>query len=120
MSMLPQEIIAAKRDGMALEGADIASFVAGFTKGSVSHAQAAAFAMAVYFQGMSMEERVALTLAMRDSGTVLDRSDLDGPVADKHSTGGAGHHGSLTLAPIHAALANYGPKVAGHGLGQPR
>lgn len=117
MSMLPQEIIAAKRDGKALEGADIASFVAGFTKGSVSHAQAAAFAMAVYFQGMSMDERVALTLAMRDSGTVLDWSDLDGPVADKHSTGGVGDNVSLMLAPILAALGIYVPMISGRGLG---
>ena len=69
MTLLPQEIIALKRDGAALDPADIAAFVAGFTKGTVSHAQAAAFAMAVYFQGMGMDERVALTLAMRDSGT---------------------------------------------------
>src|SRR5690606_21420013 len=117
MSMLPQEIIAAKRDGMALQGADIASFVAGFTKGSVSHPQAAAFAMAGYCQGMSMDERVALTLAMRDSGTVLDWSDLDGPVADKHSTGGVGDNVSLMLAPILAALGIYVPMISGRGLG---
>jgi thymidine phosphorylase len=117
MSMLPQEIIAAKRDGLALDPASIEAFVGGYTKGSVSHAQAAAFAMAVYFQGMSMEERVALTLAMRDSGAVLDWSDLDGPVADKHSTGGVGDNVSLMLAPILAALGIYVPMISGRGLG---
>ncbi|WEJ59097.1 thymidine phosphorylase [Devosia sp. FJ2-5-3] len=117
MSHLPQEIIALKRDGHRLEAADISAFVAGFTEGSVSHAQAAAFAMAVYFQGMGMDERVALTLAMRDSGTVLDWSDLDGPVADKHSTGGVGDNVSLMLAPILAALGIYVPMISGRGLG---
>src|SRR5690606_12729305 len=117
MTLLPQEIIALKRDGAALDPADIAAFVAGFTKGTVSHAQAAAFAMAVYFQGMGMDERVALTLAMRDSGTVLDWSDLDGPVADKHSTGGVGDNVSLMLAPILAAIGIYVPMISGRGLG---
>jgi thymidine phosphorylase len=117
MTHLPQEIIALKRDGAALDPSDIAAFVAGFTKGAVSHAQAAAFAMAVYFQDMSMDERVALTLAMRDSGTVLDWSDLDGPVADKHSTGGVGDNVSLMLAPILAAIGIYVPMISGRGLG---
>jgi thymidine phosphorylase len=117
MTLLPQEIIALKRDGAALDPADIAAFVAGFTKGTVSHAQAAAFAMAVYFQDMGMDERVALTLAMRDSGTVLDWSDLDGPVADKHSTGGVGDNVSLMLAPILAAIGIYVPMISGRGLG---
>ncbi len=117
MTHLPQEIIALKRDGLALDTADIAAFVSGFTNGKVSHAQAAAFAMAVYFQGMTMDERVALTLAMRDSGTVLDWSDLDGPVADKHSTGGVGDNVSLMLAPILAAIGIYVPMISGRGLG---
>lgn len=117
MTHMPQEIIALKRDGKNLDSADIAAFVSGFTGGSVSHAQAAAFAMAIYFQGMTMGERVALTLAMRDSGTVLDWSDLDGPVADKHSTGGVGDNVSLMLAPILAALDIYVPMISGRGLG---
>ncbi|HEX8416005.1 MAG TPA: thymidine phosphorylase, partial [Methylobacterium sp.] len=75
------------------------------------------FAMAVYFQDMPMPERVALTLAMRDSGTVLDWSDLDGPVADKHSTGGVGDSVSLMLAPILAAIGIYVPMISGRGLG---
>jgi thymidine phosphorylase len=117
MTQMPQEIIALKRDGHILDSADIEAFVSGFTGGSVSHAQAAAFAMAVYFQGMTMGERIALTLAMRDSGEVLDWSDLDGPVADKHSTGGVGDNVSLMLAPILAALDIYVPMISGRGLG---
>lgn len=117
MTMLPQETIARKRDGHALPADEIAAFIAGLSKGTVSHSQAAAFAMAVYFQDMTMPERVALTLAMRDSGTVLDWSDLDGPVADKHSTGGVGDNVSLMLAPILAAIGIYVPMISGRGLG---
>ncbi|MFY8099894.1 MAG: thymidine phosphorylase, partial [Allorhizobium sp.] len=117
MSFLPQEIIAAKRDGKPLDAAQIGAFIAGFADGSVSHAQAAAFAMAVYFQDMTTPERVALTEAMRDSGTVLDWSDLDGPVADKHSTGGVGDNVSLMLAPILAACGLFVPMISGRGLG---
>ena len=117
MVFLPQEVILKKRNGETLAPDDIAAFIAGFAQGTVSHAQAAAFAMAVYFRDMTMPERVALTLAMRDSGTVLDWSDLDGPVADKHSTGGVGDNVSLMLAPILAALGIYVPMISGRGLG---
>lgn len=117
MVFLPQEVILKKRNGETLAADDIAQFIAGFAKGTVSHAQAAAFAMAVYFQDMTMPERVALTVAMRDSGTVLDWSDLDGPVADKHSTGGVGDNVSLMLAPILAAIGIYVPMISGRGLG---
>jgi thymidine phosphorylase len=117
MVFLPQEVILKKRNGEALSSAEIAEFIAGFAGGTVSHAQAAAFAMAVYFQDMTMPERVALTVAMRDSGTVLDWSDLDGPVADKHSTGGVGDNVSLMLAPILAAMGIYVPMISGRGLG---
>lgn len=117
MVFLPQEVILKKRNGETLSADDIAQFIAGFAKGTVSHAQAAAFAMAVYFQDMTMPERVALTVAMRDSGTVLDWSDLDGPVADKHSTGGVGDNVSLMLAPILAAIGIYVPMISGRGLG---
>jgi len=117
MVFLPQEVILKKRNGEKLPAEDIARFIGGFAEGTVSHAQAAAFAMAVYFQDMSMDERVALTVAMRDSGTVLDWSDLDGPVADKHSTGGVGDNVSLMLAPILAAIGIYVPMISGRGLG---
>ena len=114
--MLPQEIIAAKRDGKALCEEEIVTFIQGLTSGAVSGEQAAAFAMAVYFQGMTLEERVALTLAMRDSGDVLEW-DLPGPVLDKHSTGGVGDNVSLMLAPALAVCGAYVPMISGRGLG---
>jgi thymidine phosphorylase len=117
MVFLPQEVILKKRNGDALSPDEISQFISGFAQGTVSHAQAAAFAMAVYFRDMSKPERVALTLAMRDSGTMLDWSDLDGPVADKHSTGGVGDNVSLMLAPILAAIGIYVPMISGRGLG---
>jgi len=117
MVFLPQEVIAKKRDGEKLSGDEIRRFIDGFNFGTVSHAQAAAFAMAVYFQNMDIEERVALTIAMRDSGTVLDWSSLDGPVVDKHSTGGVGDNVSLMLAPILAACGTFVPMISGRGLG---
>ncbi len=117
MVFLPQEVIAKKRDGEKLSGDEIRRFIDGFAQGTVSHAQAAAFAMVVFFQNMDIEERVALTKAMRDSGTVLDWSHLDGPVVDKHSTGGVGDNVSLMWAPIMAACDTYVPMISGRGLG---
>lgn len=115
--MLPQEIIRRKRDGGRLSAEEIAFFVDGLTKGSVTEGQVAALGMAVFFNGMSREEAVALTLAMRDSGDVLDWSDLPGPVTDKHSTGGVGDNVSLMLAPIVAACGAFVPMISGRGLG---
>ncbi len=117
--MLPQEIIRAKRDGQALSGEDIAAFIAGLTSGAVSEGQAAAFAMAVFFRGMNLEERVHLTRAMTRSGVTLDwrAADLPGPVVDKHSTGGVGDNVSLMLAPMLAACGAYVPMISGRGLG---
>jgi thymidine phosphorylase len=117
MIYIPQETIVRKRDGEALGKEEIGRFIAGLTDGTVSHAQAAAFAMAVFFRDMTLAERVALTEAMRDSGTVLDWSDLDGPVVDKHSTGGVGDNVSLMLAPILAACGVFVPMISGRGLG---
>lgn len=114
---LTQEIIAAKRDGHALPAEDIAQIIAGLTDGSVSEGQAAAFAMAVFFRDMDEGERVALTLAMRDSGAVLDWGDLPGPALDKHSTGGVGDTVSLPLAAAVAACGGYVPMISGRGLG---
>jgi thymidine phosphorylase len=115
--MLPQEIIRAKRDGRVLPAADIAAFVAGLSAGTVSEGQVAAFAMAIFLNGMRREEAVALTLSMRDSGEVLDWSDMPGPVTDKHSTGGIGDNVSLMLAPIVAACGGFVPMISGRGLG---
>ncbi len=114
--MLPQEIIRRKRDGRPLADAEIAEFIAGLTTGAISEGQAAAFAMAIFFKGMTAPETVALTRAMRDSGTVLVWS-LPGPVVDKHSTGGIGDNTSLMLAPILSACGAYVPMISGRGLG---
>lgn len=115
--LLPQEIIRRKRDGEILDAADIAAFIDGLAKERISEGQAAAFAMAVYFNGMTRDETVALTLAMRDSGDVLDWSDIGLPIADKHSTGGVGDNVSLMLAPIVAACGVAVPMISGRGLG---
>ncbi|CDZ48690.1 thymidine phosphorylase [Neorhizobium galegae] len=115
--MIPQEIIRRKRDGKVLTGDEIAAFIAALTKEEISEGQAAAFAMAVFFRGMSRDETVALTLAMRDSGIVLNWDALDRPVADKHSTGGVGDNVSLMLAPIMAACGLAVPMISGRGLG---
>jgi thymidine phosphorylase len=114
--MLPQEIIARKRDGARLSAAEIGFMVKGLTAETITEGQVAAFAMAVFFRGMNLEERVALTEAMRDSGTVLSWH-LPGPVVDKHSTGGVGDNVSLMLAPALAACGAYVPMISGRGLG---
>ncbi|MBA4689709.1 thymidine phosphorylase [Pseudomonas stutzeri] len=113
---LAQEVIRRKRDGMVLSDEDIARFVAGIADSSVSEGQVAAFAMAVFLKGMTVPERVALAMAMRDSGDVL-RWDLPGPVVDKHSTGGVGDLVSLVLAPLLAACGCFVPMISGRGLG---
>lgn len=114
--MLPQEIIRIKRDGGALTTEQIDEFVAGITSGAVADAQAGAFAMAVFLRGMDVAERVALTRAMTASGTRLSWQ-LDGPVVDKHSTGGVGDTVSLMLGPMVAACGGYVPMISGRGLG---
>lgn len=115
--MIPQEVIRAKRDGKVLSDDEITGFIAGLLNDSVTEGQAAAFAMAVYFNGMNIAERVALTKAMRDSGTVLRWDDMSGPVLDKHSTGGVGDTVSLMLAPMIAACGGFVPMISGRGLG---
>ena len=116
---LPQEVIRQKRDRKELTGEELRTFVDGLTNGTVSEGQAAAFAMAVFFNGMSPKECAALTLAMRDSGEVLrwDQNRLQGPVVDKHSTGGVGDTVSLMLAPMLAACGAHVPMISGRGLG---
>ena len=117
--MLPQEIIRAKRDGKTLSDEQIAFFVKGITNGTVTEGQIAAFAMAVYFHGMCLQERVALTRNMMHSGSVLNWDDLNlpGPVVDKHSTGGVSDMVSLMLGPMVAACGGYVPMISGRGLG---
>ena len=114
---LPEEIIQKKRDGGTLSARDIEDIITGLTNDDVSEGQAAAFAMAVFFNGMNRDETVALTQAMTASGTQLAWGGLDGPVLDKHSTGGIGDKVSLILAPIIAALGGYVPMISGRGLG---
>jgi len=116
---LPQEIIRHKRDGKKLSKEEIEFFVKGIADNSISEGQIGAFAMAVYFNGMEMDERVALAMGMRDSGTVLEWKslELDGPVLDKHSTGGVGDVVSLMLGPMVAACGGYVPMISGRGLG---
>ena len=116
---LPQEIIRKKRDGGVLTGDEIAFMVKGLADESISEGQIAAFAMAVFFRGMTMDERISLTREMTNSGDVLEWAslDLDGPVVDKHSTGGVGDKVSLMLAPIVAACGGYVPMISGRGLG---
>ena len=117
MSYLPQEIIRKKRDGFALDPDEIKFLIQGLADHSVKPEQISAFAMAVFFNDMTMAECVALTEAMRDSGDVLDWSDLPGPALDKHSTGGVGDNVSLMLAPLIAACGGYVPMISGRGLG---
>lgn len=114
---LPQEIIRKKRDGGVLSAEEITAFIDGLTRGQISEGQAAAFAMAVFFNGMTRAETIALTRAMTNSGRRLAHHDLDGPVVDKHSTGGVGDKVSLILAPLVAACGAYVPMISGRGLG---
>jgi thymidine phosphorylase len=116
---LPQEIIRKKRDGIALSVSEISAFINGIARDEVSEGQIAAFAMAVYFQGMNRDEGVALTCAMRDSGRVLNWKSLNlpGPIVDKHSTGGVGDVVSLMLGPMVAACGGFVPMISGRGLG---
>ena len=115
--MLMAEIIRKKRDGGTLSEAELGFVADGITRDTASEGQIAAFAMAVFFQGMGRDEAAAFTRALRDSGDVLDWSDLPGPVTDKHSTGGVGDNVSLMLAPIVAACGAYVPMISGRGLG---
>ncbi len=118
-TFLPQEIIRHKRDGKTLKAAEIEFFVKGIANDSISEGQIAAFAMAVYFQGMNVAERRILTDAMMRSGHVMDWTsfNLNGPILDKHSTGGVGDKISFMLAPIMAACGAYVPMICGRGLG---
>ena len=109
-------ILEKKRDGHALTKGEIDFLIAGYTKGDVPDYQMAAFAMAVFFRGMSDVETTDLTRAMLHSGEVLDLCELDGPKVDKHSTGGVGDKTSLILAPLVAACGAYVPMISGRAL----
>jgi len=115
--MIPQEIIRLKRNGAALSAADIDDFIGALARGELAESQIGAFAMAVWFRGMTRDETVALTLAMARSGDTLSWSGIGRPIADKHSTGGVGDNVSLMLAPIAAACGLAVPMISGRGLG---
>lgn len=116
---LPQEIIRKKRDGLELSADEIQFFIQGVADDTVSEGQIAAFAMTIFFNEMTMDERIALTCAMRDSGMVIDWSQqqFPGPIVDKHSTGGVGDVTSLMLGPMVAACGGFVPMISGRGLG---
>ena len=117
--MLFTDVIRTKRDGGRLSGEQINFLVRGLADGSLPAEQVSALGMAVFLNGMDFDEAAELTLAMANSGTVLDWSEagLDGPVVDKHSTGGVGDKVSFMLAPIAAACGCYVPMISGRGLG---
>ena len=111
-----QEVIAKKRDHQKLNKEEIEFFIKEYTNGNIADYQAAALIMAIYINGMDMEETVNLTLAMANSGDILDLSEL-GTVVDKHSTGGVGDKVTLILAPIIASIGIPVAKMSGRGLG---
>lgn len=111
-----RRILADLRHGISPDPAALTRFIQGLTDGAVSDALVGAFAMGVCTTGLSPEGRTALTMAMRDSGHVL-KWDLDGPIVDKHSTGGVGDCVSFVVAPALAACGAYAPLLSGRGLG---
>ena len=117
--MLFTDVIRKKRDGGELSADEIQFFVDGLADESLPAEQVSSLAMAIFLNSMSFDEAGQLTLAMASSGTVLDWSQegLDGPVVDKHSTGGVGDKVSFLLAPIAAACGCYVPMISGRGLG---
>jgi len=111
------EILERKKRGEELTPAEITFLIEGFTREEIPAYQMAAFLMAVWFRGLDIDETVALTRAMLESGEQLDLSTLTGPTADKHSTGGVGDKVSLLLAPLAAACGLKVPMLSGRGLG---
>jgi pyrimidine-nucleoside phosphorylase len=111
------DIIARKRDGMALNAEEIDFFVQGFTKGSIPDYQVAAWLMAILLRGMDRQETIDLTMSMARSGDQLNLQDIAPFVVDKHSTGGVGDKTTLVVAPLVAAAGVCVGKMSGRGLG---
>lgn len=111
------DVIEKKRDGKVLTTKEIQFFIDGYTKGDIPDYQASSLAMAVYFQDMNDDERAALTMAMVNSGDVIDLSNIEGIKVDKHSTGGVGDTTTLVLAPLVASVGVPVAKMSGRGLG---
>jgi len=115
--VLITDLLRAKRDGESISRPDLYEFASGIAEGSVADYQASAFLMAAYINGLDKDETLALTLAMRDSGTVVQWEKTHSPLADKHSTGGVGDKVSLILAPLAASIGLRVPMISGRGLG---
>ncbi len=115
--IIPQEIIRLKRDGQSLNEQEINGFVSGLVDGNFSDSQVGAMAMAIFKNGMSDNEKIHFTKAMMHSGDVLSWEGFDGPIVDKHSTGGVGDKVSFMLAAIVSACGGYVPMISGRGLG---
>ncbi len=115
--MRAYDVIYKKRNGQKLSKEEISFMIEGYTKHEIADYQMSAFLMSVYFQNLDDEETFYLTNAMANSGEILDLSFLDGPTADKHSTGGVGDGTSLLIAPILASCDIYVPMMSGRALG---
>lgn len=111
------DIIEKKREGNALTKEEIEFFIEGYTKGDIPDYQASSLAMAIFFQDMNEDERAALTMAIVNSGDVIDLSNIEGIKVDKHSTGGVGDTTTLVLAPLVASVGVPVAKMSGRGLG---
>jgi len=115
--MIPDRVIARKRDGARLEPDEVRDFFLGYHRGEVEEYQMSAFLMAVLFRGLELTELEALLDVMLHSGATLDLGHLPGPRADKHSTGGVGDKVSIALAPLAAELGMFVPMMSGRALG---